>query len=118
MEEVPDDLCDPLSVDLSNTTWPQRELINKLSGNACVSHGIKAIIKNRYPHIVTFGTITRIRPKYKYHDNYRITFGTTNVMVPYGIIFSAGFGFGAVLLLVPYRSIVFHKYLCINSIRH
>ena len=48
--------CHSLSVDFSNTTWVQRGLVNKQSGNA-------------------FGAITRIRPKLKYHDNYSITFG-------------------------------------------
>ena len=48
LEEVPDELCYSLSVDLSNTTWAQRGLINKLPGNACGDHGTKAAIKNLY----------------------------------------------------------------------
>ena len=56
-------------MDLSNTAWAQRGLINKLCGNA-------------------FGTVTRIRPIII------ITFGTTNVVVLNGITFGAGIGVG------------------------
>ena len=68
-EEVPDELCHSLSVDLSITTWTQRGLINKHSGNA-------------------FGAVTRIR------SIIIITFGTTNVVVHSGITFSAGISVG------------------------
>ena len=39
---------------------------------------------------VTIGAVTRISPNEKYHDNYSITFDTTNVVVYYGITFGAG----------------------------
>ena len=35
------------SVDLSNTMWAQRELINQLAGNACGRHKTKTTIKYR-----------------------------------------------------------------------
>ena len=62
-EEVLDGLCHSLSVDLSNTAWAQKRLINKLSENA-------------------FGTVTRIRPKEKYGDSYSTTFGTVTRIRP------------------------------------
>ena len=45
LEEVPDKVCHSPSVDLSNTTWAQRGLVNKLPGNACSNHRAKAIKK-------------------------------------------------------------------------
>ena len=52
---------------LSNTTWSQMELINKLLENACDGHRTKATIKKSYQD--------------------RTTFGTTNVVVHYGYKF-------------------------------
>ena len=67
-EDVPDVMYYFLSVDLSNTTWAQRGLINKLPGNE-------------------FDAVTRIRP------SNITTFGATNV-VHKGITFGAGIGVG------------------------
>ena len=47
LSEVSDRLCHPPSVDFSNTTWAQRELINKLAGNVSGSYGTKATINYR-----------------------------------------------------------------------
>ena len=63
-EEFPDRLCHLPSVDLSNTTWAQRGLINKLPGNACGSHRAKAIIKYRNKH----STIADYKVKVKESD--------------------------------------------------
>ena len=81
LEEVLDELCHSLSVDLSNE-WAQRVLINRLPGNASSCHGAKATIKNHYRHSTSFGPVTRIRPVII------ITFGTTDGVVHYGITFS------------------------------
>ena len=86
----PDKSCHSLSVDFSNTTWAQRGLINRLPGNAYGSQKTKVPIKNHYQHSTTFGAVTRIKPKKKYPDNYGIAFGTTNMVVYYGITFGAG----------------------------
>ena len=51
--EILDRLCHPLSMDLSNTTWAQRGLRNKLSGNAYGNHGTKAMIECRDKHSTT-----------------------------------------------------------------
>ena len=59
LEKVLDKLYHSLRGILSNTTWAQWGLINKLPGNA-------------------FGAVTRIRPKKKYCDNDNITFGAVN----------------------------------------
>ncbi len=42
--------CHPVSVDLSRTTWVERELINQLARNACGSQRTKATIKYRDKH--------------------------------------------------------------------
>ena len=70
--------------------------------NTYGGHGTKAIIKYRDKHStticccesnnITFGAVTRIRPKQKYRDIYIIAFGTSNVVVLYGITFDAGIG--------------------------
>ena len=74
--------------------WAQRGLVNKLPGNTCGSHRAKAIIKCHYLHSTTFSAVTRIRLKKKYYENYSITFGTTNVVVHYGITFGTGISIG------------------------
>ena len=85
LEEVPDELCHSLSVDLSNTAWTQRGLINKLPG-------------------ITFGAVTRIRPIII------ITLGTTNIIAHNGITFGAGIGVGScdrhIVTIVPCQDIV------------
>ena len=43
--EVPNRLYHLSSVDLTNTTWAQKDLINQQAGNAYGSHGTKATIK-------------------------------------------------------------------------
>ena len=65
-EEVPDELCHSLSVDLPKATWAQRGLINRLPGNVCGCHGVKAIIKKRYQHTNTFdaGTGNQLKRYY------------------------------------------------------
>ena len=45
--------CYSPSVDLSNTTWTQKGLINKLPENAYGSHATKSIIKYRDKHSTT-----------------------------------------------------------------
>ena len=81
-QDVPDESWmnsdESLSVDLSNTTWAQWGLINKLSGNA-------------------FDAVTRIRPVII------IIFGTRNVVVFYGLTIGIGNRWPRNLVhLVPY----------------
>ena len=99
--EVPGGLCHSLSVDLSNTAWAQRELINRRSGNA-------------------FSAVTRMGPKYKYRDNYRtafgaitritlliiIIFGTANIVAHNGIYFGTGTNLGYRRLRYFYSGVV------------
>ena len=60
--EVSDGLCHSLSVDLSNTAWTQRRLINKLSGNTFVtapSDSVKIGTKSSYGTILI--AVSKIR---------------------------------------------------------
>ena len=96
LEEVPDELCHPQSVDLSNTACAQRWLINKLPG-------------------IIIDVVTRIRPILI------IIISTTNVVTHNGIplvlvwvlvvmtTILLQWGYAKILLhLVPYPSIVLH----------
>ena len=59
-EEVLDRLCHFLSVDLSNTTWALRGLINGLLGNKRGINRTKSKSKYRDKYYTTFGTMTAI----------------------------------------------------------
>ena len=61
-EEIPDGLCYSLSVDLSNTAWAQRRLINKLSGNTFGTGPSGSVKIGAGPN---YGTIFGIVPKIK-----------------------------------------------------
>ena len=58
LSEVLDGFFHSLSVDLSNTTWAQRGLINKLPGTEYSNHGIQATFSAITSHI-TFGAVTK-----------------------------------------------------------
>ena len=96
LEDVPDGLCHSLSVDLSNTGWAQKRLINKLSGNS-------------------LGTVTRIR------RIIIITFGTSVVMHN-GITFGAGIGVGVndhdIVTEAPYQTLALQKVTYPRTLHH
>ena len=61
-EEILDGLCHLLSVDLSNTVWVQRRLINKLSGNTFATRPSDHVKIGAGPSYGTiFGTMPKIR---------------------------------------------------------
>ena len=62
LEKVLDGLCHSLSVDLSNTAWAQRRLINKLSGNTFRTEPSDSVKIDAVPSYGTiFGTMPKIR---------------------------------------------------------
>ena len=61
-EDVPDGLCHSLPVNLSNTAWAQKRLINKLSGNTFgTGPSDSAIIGAGLNHRAIFCTVPKIR---------------------------------------------------------
>ena len=70
LEEVPDTLCHPPSVDLSNATWLLNELINQIAVNANGSHGSKATIKYCDKDSATIDEKRTTRPQHGVWDGH------------------------------------------------
>ena len=64
VKKVSDGLCHSLSPYLLNTTWAQRELINKLLGNACYSYVTKATV---VPHLMPLPAIVSYLAQWHAH---------------------------------------------------